>query len=37
MASIRERQHAEYVTEQERRQQQQIDDLFAMRRLRSNG
>ncbi len=37
MASIRERQHAEYVTEQARREQQQIDDLFAMRRIRPNG
>jgi flagellar export protein FliJ len=37
IASIRERQHREYVVEQNRREQQQIDDLFAMRRLQPNG
>jgi flagellar export protein FliJ len=37
IASIRQRQHQEYVVEQNRREQQQIDDLFAMRRLQSNG
>ena len=37
IASIRQRQHQEYVVEQNRREQQQIDDLFAMRRLQPNG
>jgi flagellar export protein FliJ len=37
IASVRHRQHQEYVLEQSRREQQQIDDLFAMRRLRPNG
>ena len=37
IASIRERQHQEYVVEQNRKEQQQIDDLFAMRRIQSNG
>lgn len=37
IASIRLRQHQEYVLEQNRREQQQIDDLFAMRRLHPNG
>lgn len=37
IASIRLRQHQEYVVEQNRREQQQIDDLFAMRRIQSNG
>jgi flagellar export protein FliJ len=37
IASIRARQHQEYVVEQNRREQQQIDDLFAMRRLQPNG
>lgn len=31
IASIRHRQHQEYLVEQARREQQQIDDLFAMR------
>ena len=37
IASIRQRQHQEYLAEQNRRAQQQIDDLFAMRRLQPNG
>ncbi|HEY2391157.1 MAG TPA: flagellar FliJ family protein [Candidatus Angelobacter sp.] len=37
IASIRLRQHQEYVVEQNRKEQQQIDDLFAMRRIQSNG
>jgi flagellar export protein FliJ len=37
IASIRHRQHQEYVVEQNRRDQQQLDDLFAMRRLQANG
>jgi flagellar export protein FliJ len=37
IASIRLRQHQEYVLEQNRKEQQQIDDLFAMRRIQSNG
>ena len=37
IASIRHRQHQEYMVEQNRREQQQIDDLFAMRRLHANG
>jgi flagellar export protein FliJ len=37
IASIRARRHQEYLLEQGRREQQQIDDLFAMRRLQSNG
>lgn len=37
IASVRQRQHQEYVLEQSRREQQQIDDLFAMRRLQPNG
>lgn len=32
IASIRQRQHQEYIVEQNRREQQQLDDLFAMRR-----
>jgi len=32
LSSIRERQHEAWVVEQNRREQQQIDDLFAMRR-----
>ncbi len=32
LSSIRERRHEAYVIEQNRREQQQIDDLFAMRR-----
>jgi flagellar export protein FliJ len=36
IASIRQRQHDQYVLEEGRREQQQIDDLFAMRRLQSN-
>ena len=35
--SVRDRQYQEYMTEQNRREQQQIDDLFAMRRLQPNG
>jgi flagellar export protein FliJ len=37
LQSVRDRQYQEYVTEQNRREQQQIDDLFAMRRLQPNG
>jgi flagellar export protein FliJ len=37
IASVRQRQHQEYVLETSRREQQQIDDLFAMRRLQRNG
>jgi flagellar export protein FliJ len=37
IASIRVRQHQEYTADQNRREQQQIDDLFAMRRIRPNG
>jgi flagellar export protein FliJ len=37
IASVRHRQHQEYVLEQSRREQQQIDDLFVMRRPRPNG
>jgi flagellar export protein FliJ len=37
ISSIRERQHGEYIIQQERREQQQIDDLFAMRRINQNG
>jgi flagellar export protein FliJ len=37
IASIRQRQHQEYVVAQNRREQQQVDDLFAMRRLQPNG
>ncbi len=36
IASIRQRQHEQYVLEESRREQQQIDDLFAMRRLQPN-
>ena len=37
ISSIRDRQHQEYIIQQERREQQQIDDLFAMRRINQNG
>lgn len=37
LESVRDRQYQEHVTEQNRREQQQIDDLFAMRRLQPNG
>lgn len=37
LESVRDRQYQEYMTEQNRREQQQIDDLFAMRRLQPNG
>jgi len=37
ISSIRDRQHQEYLIQQERREQQQIDDLFAMRRINQKG
>jgi flagellar FliJ protein len=37
VASIRERRHEEYVLDQNRREQQAVDDLFAMRRSQPNG
>src|SRR5258708_7116561 len=37
ISSVRDRQHREYLVQQIRREQQQIDDLFAMRRLHQNG
>jgi flagellar protein FliJ len=37
VASIRERRHAEYLLDQNRRDQQAVDDLFSMRRSQPNG
>jgi flagellar export protein FliJ len=37
ISSVRDRQLHEYLIDQARREQQQIDDLFAMRRINQNG
>jgi len=37
ISSVRDRQYQEFLTNQTRREQQQIDDLFAMRRINQNG
>ncbi len=37
ISSVRDRQYQEYLIQQARHEQQQIDDLFAMRLLRQNG
>jgi flagellar export protein FliJ len=37
ISSVRDRQHREYLVQQARHEQQEIDDLFAMRRLHQNG
>lgn len=37
VASIRERRHEEYVLDQNRREQQQIDELFSMRHSQPKG